>query len=135
MGESLNTNGSFRPIAVIRTTMNNAGMSSLRKAIGAVRDGTSLYWAFYRPEDAQAEAEAEAEVVEVRLNATPQSVGSFTPSSGWVVDRVQWGDTLFLRREQSLERNAVEEMLVEALQLANANGMTLHSWLHGPDVD
>lgn len=106
-------------------------MSSLQEAIGAVRDGSSLYWAFYHSEDGQ----PEGEVVEVRLNATPESIASFTPSSGWVVDRVQWGDTLFLRREQSLERNAVEQMLVEVLELADANGMRLHSWLHGPDLD
>jgi hypothetical protein len=106
-------------------------MSSLHEAIGAVRDGSSLYWAFYHPEDAQ----AEVGIVEVRLNATPESVAIFTPSNRWAVNRVQWGDTLFLRREQSLERESVEDMIVEVLELAAANGMTLHSWLHGPDVD
>lgn len=104
-------------------------MSSLKEAIGAVRDGSSLYWAFYRPEDAQ----AEADVVEVRLNATPESLARFLPTNGWVVNRVQWGDTLFLRREQSLERQPVEDMLVEVLGLAAENEMRLHSWLHGPD--
>ena len=105
-------------------------MSSLQEAIAAVRDGSSLYWAFFRPEDAQAAAE-----VEVRLNATPESVASFAPVNGWVINRVQWGDTLFLRREQSLERQQVEDMVVEVLELAAANGMTLHLWLHGSDVD
>lgn len=42
-----------------------------------------------------------------------------------MVERVQWGDTVFLRRVQSLDRNAVEEMLVEVLRLANANGALL----------
>jgi len=111
--------------------MNNGRMSSLQEAIGAVRDGSSLYWAFYRAETAK----AEADVVEVRLNGTPESVASFALPSGWVVNRVQWRDTLFLRREQSLERQPVEDMLVEVLASADANGMRLHSWLYGADVE
>ena len=106
-------------------------MSSLQEAVRAVRDGSSVYWAFYCPGDAQ----AEADVVEVRLNATPESISCFAPTNGWVVNRVQWGDTLFLRREQSLQRPPVEDVLVEVLELADEKGMQLHSWLHSPALD
>jgi hypothetical protein len=105
-------------------------MSSLQQAVAKVRDGSSVYWTFYDPERRQ----KGPELVEVRLNATPEIVTSFVPPEGWEVERVQWGDTLFLRRHQSLEREAVEAMLVELLELAAANGMQLHSWLHGPDA-
>lgn len=105
-------------------------MSSLQDAVASVRDGSSIYWAFYHPEDRQ----KDPELVEVRLNATPEIVGSFFPPAGWELERVQWGDTLFIRRHQSLEREAVEAMLVELLELAFAQGMQLHSWLHGSNI-
>jgi hypothetical protein len=73
--------------------------------------------------------------VEARLNASPEIVARFAAPKGWHVERVQWGDTLFLRRRQPLEREAVEAMLVELLELAAAEGMQLHSWLHGPDAE
>ena len=109
--------------------MNKAVMSSLQEAIANVRDGSSLYWAFYHPEDWR-----DPELVEARLNATPETVASFVAPDGWELERVQWGDTLFIRRQQSLEREAVEAMLIELLELANARGMRLHSWLHGSNV-
>lgn len=105
-------------------------MSSLEQAVEKVRDGSSLYWSFYHKNDRQ----GGPELVEVRLAATPAIVASFVASNGWEVERIQWGDTLFLRRHQSLERDAVEAMLLEVLELANAGGMRLHSWLHGPSV-
>lgn len=94
--------------------MNIAVMSNLRDAVAKVRDGSSLYWAFYHPEDRQ----ADPEIVEVRLNATPEIVADFVAPEGWQVERIQWGDTLFLRRHQSLESEAVEAMLIELLELA-----------------
>lgn len=106
-------------------------MSRLRQAVAQVRDGSSLYWMFYVPEDRQGDPEP----VEVRLNATPDVVARFVAPEGWAVERGQRGDTLFLRRRQSLEPEAVEAMLVEMLELAAANGMQLHSWLHGPNLD
>ena len=105
-------------------------MSNLHDAVAKVRDGSSIYWTFYWPEDQQ----ADPELVEARLNATPESLASFVAPQGWQIERVQWGDTLFLRRHQSLEREAVEAMLVELLELAASEGMQLHSWLHGPDA-
>ena len=104
---------------------------SNEKAIDEVRAGSSLAWAFYHPEEATS---IEAQV-EVRLNATPDAVAAFISPRGWSVDRVQWGDTLFLRREQSLGRGAVEEMLVEMLQYAASNELQFHSWMHGRDLD
>jgi hypothetical protein len=104
---------------------------SNQRAIKEVRDGSSLAWAFYRPD----EVTSFKGQVEVRLNATPEAVAAFVPPGRWSVDRVQWGDTLFLRREQSLERAAVKEMLVEILQFAAANEFGFHSWMHGPDLD
>ncbi len=106
-------------------------MGSLQEAITKVRDGSSLYWGFYHPEERQ----GDPELVEVRLNATPEAVASFVVPEGWQLERVQWGDTLFLRRYQSLEREPVEAMLIELLELAAARGMQLHSWLHGPDAN
>ena len=105
-------------------------MSSLQKAVADVRDGSSLYWAFYHPEDRR----KDPELVEVRLNATPEIVGNFVVPNGWELERVQWGDTLFIRRHQSLEREAVEAMLIDLLELANEQGMRLHSWLQGPNM-
>jgi hypothetical protein len=110
--------------------VNKAVMSSLREAVANVRDGSSLYWAFYHPEDRQ----KDPELVEVRLDATPEIVASFVAPDGWELERVQWGDTLFIRRHQSLEREAVEAMLIELLELANEQGMRLHSWLHGSNI-
>ncbi|QGN55612.1 hypothetical protein [Novosphingobium sp. Gsoil 351] len=111
--------------------MNKADMSSSQQALSEVRDGSSLYWAFYHPEDRQ----KDPELVEVRLNATPEIGASFVTPDGWKLERVQWGDTPFLRRHQSLEREAVEAMLLELLELADAKGMRLHSWLHGSNLD
>ena len=106
-------------------------MSALQNAIAAVRDGSSLYWAFYDPD----ESRSNPELVEARLNATPEIIAQFTPSQGWSVKRIQWGDTLFLRRHQSLERGAIETMLIELLELAAREGMQLHSWVHGSMID
>jgi hypothetical protein len=105
-------------------------VTRLHEALAEVRDGSSLYWAFYHPEDRQ----SDPELVEARLNATPRDVANFVVPEGWNLERVQWGDTVFLRRHQSLERKAVESLLIELLELANARGMQLHSWLHGPNA-
>lgn len=86
-------------------------MSSLQEAIANVRDGSSLYWAFYHPDDRQ----NDPEFVEARLDASPDIVASFVAPDGWKLERVQWGDTLFLSRRQSLAREAVEAMLIELL--------------------
>lgn len=101
------------------------------KAIAEVRDGTSLYWAFYEP---PAGGQGEGQV-EDRFNAMPAAVSAFVPPRGWAVDRIQWGDTLFLRRRQSLDRGAIEEMLIEALRFAASQELGFHSWLHGPGLD
>jgi hypothetical protein len=74
-------------------------------------------------------------MVEVRLDASPEAARFFSPPLGWAVARIQWGDTIFIRREQSLEPSAVETMLIEMLNLAAANGMRFHSWIHGSSVD
>lgn len=106
-------------------------MSSLHEAVEEVRDGNSLFWVFYHPEDRQ----SDPELVEVRLNASPEAVAAFVAPQGWNVERVQWGDTLFLRRHQSLERDAVQAMLIEMLEFAHDNRMGLHSWLHGKNAE
>ena len=105
-------------------------MKNLIEAIAEVRDGSSVYWMFYHPEILQ----NNPELVEARLNATPEIVEGFVLPEGWGLDRVQWGDTIFLRRFQSLERDAVEAMIIELLELANKRGMRLHSWLHGNNI-
>jgi hypothetical protein len=120
----------IHPLRTLALTVNKAIMSSLEEAVAQVRDGSSLYWTFYHPEGRQ----KELEVVEARLNAAPEIMESFVPPDGWDLDRVQWGDALFIRRHQSLERQAVETMLIELLELANAQGMRLHSWLHGSNI-
>ena len=106
-------------------------MSNPEHSIAQVHDGSSLYWGFYAPDQRQ----GGTELVEVRLNASPEAIEAFVPPAGWTINRVQWGDTLFLRRQQSLERVAVEKMIVEMLRLAAANGLQFHSWLHGADID
>ncbi|QIL01706.1 hypothetical protein G7078_02165 [Sphingomonas sinipercae] len=73
--------------------------------------------------------------MEVRLNATPEIVDTFVAALGWSLEPVQWGDTLFLRREQSMERNAVGAMLIDMLEFAGLAGMRFHSWLHGSDLE
>ncbi len=106
-------------------------MSNPGRSIAQVHDGNSIYWGFYHPDASQGGNEA----VEVRLNASRDAVKTFVPPAGWAVHRVQWGDTIFLRRHQSLDREAVEQMLVEMLRFAATNGLQFHSWLHGADID
>ena len=106
-------------------------MNSLQRALADVRDGSSLYWAFYNSEERQ----EGPELVEVRLDATSEIVASFVCPDGWDLERVQWGDTLFLRRRQSLDSEAVEAMLAEVIEFTAANGMRFHSWLHGSNLD
>jgi hypothetical protein len=106
-------------------------MASLQEIVAEVHDGSSHYWMFYHPDELQ----GGLELVEVRLNATEAAVADFVPPDTWEVDRVQWGDTVFLRRRQSLAPEAVETMLVEMLEFAHDRGMRLHSWLHGADAE
>lgn len=106
-------------------------MGSLDDAISRVRNGSSLYWSFH---DLEGGAIAD-QIVEVRLIASPEAVGHFVPPTGWTLHRVQWGEALFLRREQAVDRGAVEEMLVGMLQFASANDMRLHSWVHGAAIN
>jgi hypothetical protein len=101
-------------------------MGRLETAIAKVRDGSSLCWAFYEPEHPH----REIELVEVRLNARPEPWQASSPPPDGPSPVCNWGDTLFLRRRQPLERSTVEAMLVEVLQIAAPNGMQLHSWLH-----
>jgi hypothetical protein len=104
-------------------------MSRLEQAIAKVLDGSSLYWGFYSPESSGVYG-----TVEVRLNGSPDTVTAFIPPQGWVVDRVQWASAVFLRRQQLLDRSAIETMLVAMLELASAKGMRLHSWSPAADM-
>lgn len=124
-------NGSFPVIADITSLVKDGNVSSLKDAISWVRDGRSLYWSFYDLEGGP----AADEIVEVRLNALPESIGDFVPPAGWTLHRVQWGNAFFLRRQQTIDRGAVEDMLVRMLQFADANSMRLHSWMHGAAID
>jgi hypothetical protein len=103
----------------------------VERGIESIRDRSSPYWAFYDPD----KVAGDDELVEVRLNATPGKVEAFVPPPGWTVDRIQWGDTLYLRRRQRLTERDVEEMLVQMLRLAGSLGMQFFSWLHGSRVD
>lgn len=106
-------------------------MTSLHRAAEKVRDGTSLYWSFYHPDD-RSEA---LSLIEVRLNATTELVDGFRTPDGWSLARVQWGDTIFLRRRQILTIETVRDMLLEVLAFAAANDLRFHSWLHDDDAE
>ena len=121
----------FPPIANIEDAGDNVRMSNPTRSLGQVYDGSSLYWGFYAPDQRQ----GGEELIEVRLSGSPEAVKGFVPPAGWTINRTQWGDTLFLRRQQSIERDAVEQMLVEMLRLTAKTGLRFHSWLHGADID
>ena len=106
-------------------------MNRLTQALDSVRDRTSLYWAFYDPE----ETIGGDELVEVRLDGPAEVAQSLHTPEGWDVHRVERGETVYLRRYQPLTDEAVEAMLIQMLEFAGANGMQLHSWLHGGDVN
>lgn len=99
-------------------------MDRLSQARTEVRDRTSLYWSFYEPEAAI----GADELVEVRLNGSPQAVQSLQPPDPWSVDRVQWGEAVYLRRLLLLSDDEVEAMLIQMLELADATRMQVHSW-------
>lgn len=104
-------------------------MVQIDKILEEIRDGTSLYWAFYAPDDT-----GDVEAIEVRLNASIRSAKRFIAPNGWTLHRIQWNDTLFIRRQQQMDREAIEEMLCEMLQFAAVHGMTFHSWQAGPGL-
>lgn len=66
-------------------------MGTLQQAISAVCDGSSLYWAFYEPDNGK----ADRGIVEVRLNASVDDATNFFPTTGWIVERIQWDDAIF----------------------------------------
>ena len=121
----------FDPLRTLGSLWKKSGLDRLAHAIDNVRDHSSLYWGFYNSD----EVVGGEEVVEVRFNASPQKAQTFTPPTGWSVHRVHRGEAVFLRRRQELTDKAVESMLVEMLQLAAAQGMQLHSWMHGSALD
>jgi len=104
-------------------------MTNLDNAIARVKDGSSLYWMFYHPDDVQ-----EYEIVEVRFNGHEGLVNKFIPPIGWTLHRIQWDDTFFIRRLQLMRKQDVEDMLCEMLRFAAKNDAQLHSWEAGGDL-
>lgn len=91
-------------------------MSKIEDAIRAVRDGSSLYWAFWEPEGVSG-----ADIVEVRLNVTASDSETLVLPLVWARFNGRQSGALYLRRCQPLDREAVEQMLVEILTFASDN--------------
>lgn len=104
-------------------------MSKLESLIASVKDRSSLLWMFYHPDEA-----ANTEIVEIRLNGRDEQAASFIPPSTWNLHRIQWGNTFFVRRQQSMSEPQIEEMLCEMLHFANEHQMQVHSWDTGPGL-
>lgn len=104
-------------------------MNEIESAIAQVRDRSSILWAFYERERA-----ADIAMIEVRLNGSKEQASSFRPPPGWNLHRSQWGDTFFIRRQQTLGEAQIEEMLCAMLRFANEHGMQVQSWDMGPDL-
>lgn len=101
-------------------------MQTLDDAIGRIRDRSSLFWGFYDPGECQP-----TDTVEVRLIGTAEGIATFNPPDGWTVHRIQWGDTVFLRRRQSMAEAAIEAMLCDRLRFAETIRMRFWSWQAG----
>jgi hypothetical protein len=104
-------------------------MGYLKDAIDKIRDRSSIYWAFYYPAEL-----GDVETVEVRLNGTSEFASEFDPPNGWVLHRIQWSDTFFIRRRQAMNESEIEKMLLEMLRFADEKGMQFHSWDAGPTI-
>ena len=101
-------------------------MDRLAAAIARVKDDTSLYWAFWDPADPAADQQ-----VEIRLDLPDGGTAKLEPPPGWHIHEARPDGSVFLRRRQRMSREAVAEMLIEALHLAASNGGRFHSWAHG----
>ncbi|QDX27125.1 hypothetical protein FPZ54_14680 [Sphingomonas suaedae] len=97
-------------------------MNRIDDAIQSVREGTSLYWAFYDPGQM---------FVEVRFDAEADSSPTFIAPPGWQIDRIEQNGVMYVRRYQPIGRAAIELMLEEMLQHAGTYRYRFHSWLHG----
>ena len=84
---------------------------------------------FYHPDEVD-----DTEIVEVRLNGRDEQAALLIPPPSWNLHRIQWGNTFFIRRQQSMSEPQVEEMLCEMLHFANDHQMQVHSWATGPDL-
>ncbi len=101
-------------------------MTGLDDSIQSIRDGTSLYWAFYDPDHVTGN-----ELVEVRFEGVTHSNPAFIAPPGWQIDRIEQNSVMFVRRYQPISRAAVALMLEEMLQHAATHRYRFHSWLHG----
>lgn len=101
-------------------------MDRLAAAIARVKDGTSLYWDFWDPAGPAADHQ-----VEIRVDLHDGETARFEPPPGWHIREARSDGSVFLRRAQPVSREAVAEMLIEALHLAASNGAKFHSWAHG----
>ncbi|MGV3457155.1 hypothetical protein [Sphingomonas sp.] len=101
-------------------------MTRLDDSIQSIRDGTSLYWAFYDLDHVTGE-----ELVEVRFDGMADSDPTFIAPPGWQIDRIERDSVIFVRRYQAVSRDAVAIMLEEMLQHAATHRYRFHSWLHG----
>jgi hypothetical protein len=104
--------------------------SDLAIAIERACDPKSIYWAFLDVRGRDADKQHE---VEIRINATTESVGTFEPPTGWTIARrdIALG-AVFLRRKQRLTRRAVHELIRDAILLAHETGGRFQSWAHEP---
>ena len=105
-------------------------MSILDDAFERARSIDSYYWGFWRPEKISSEAEC---TVEVRLNVPDGDETLVTDVDGWEIAHTKTG-MLFLRREQSMSKSAIEALFYDVLSIAVDNGWRFHSWCHDPDL-
>lgn len=105
-------------------------MSVLDDAFERVRNTDSYYWEFWRPEKISSDA---ACTVEVRLNVPDGDEILVTDVDGWEIAHKKTG-MLFLRRQQSMSKSAIESLFYDVLRIAIDNGWQFHSWCHEPEL-
>lgn len=105
-------------------------MSRFDDAFDRVRKPGSHYWAFWCPEKIDTRDHL---TVEVRLNVPDGDETCVSEIYGWVIAHRKTG-MLFLRREQSMDQSAIEDLFRDVLEIAVDNGWQFHSWCHYPDL-
>ena len=104
--------------------------SDLAAAIERACRPSSFYWAFLDVSGQDAREERE---VEIRINATIETVGALEPPHGWTIARRDTAlGAVFLRRKQRLTRQAVRDLIRDAILLAHEVDGRFQSWAHEP---
>lgn len=101
---------------------------SLDILLARATDPASPYWSFWQLEGVDPSVE---QLVEARLNLQPCAAQTFSGAVGWTVHQVDADGTVFLRRRQQLDYNAVQGLIAEMITFAHNYEGQFWSWMHG----